>query len=186
MEHENHREVLEKMLGKGDVLLCIDSRRPGVQVPKNHLNQSDLRLILNLQFRHPITLLAEGIQADLVFTGVLHHCWIPYDSLWAAFDPISGEGTLWIENLPEELQGLPESLLQGGEEGFSSSGRGTTVLSDEQKDSEEKSWEKRRRISGRGPKPVPLREDRSPRSSPAAQRFRKQPSLSVIPGGKKD
>ncbi len=175
------------MLAKGDALLCIDSRRSGVQVPRDHMNKSNLRLILNLGFRHPITLLSEGIQADLLFSGVLHHCWIPYESIWGVFNPVSGEGALWVETLPDELQGLPARIRQRDAEEYLPSTNGLTVFPDTQEDQEHDGPEETgNHDAGRGLKPVPSAEDRPVPSSPRQTNAGKKPSLRVIPGGKKD
>lgn len=113
---EEIKEIVEGMLAKGDTMLCIDSRHPEAQVPGEHQGKSDLRLVLNLRFRQPISLFPDGIQADLLFNGVLHHCWIPYECLWGVYDPDTGEGTLWPEQMPEDmLETLGKNLTTKGE-----------------------------------------------------------------------
>ena len=82
MEDSGTKEVVEHLLTLGDTMLCVDSRHPEVRVPDAHRGKSDLRLVVNLGFQHPIHVLPEGVQADLLFGGLLHHCWIPYDALW--------------------------------------------------------------------------------------------------------
>ncbi|MEW6441702.1 MAG: hypothetical protein AB1640_12275 [bacterium] len=103
---EGKKEVLERMLAKGDTMLCINSRHESVLVPENHRGKVDLRLILNLNFRHPIEVLPDGVRADLLFGGVRFTCWIPYESLWAAFNPNTGEGTFWPAQAPDEVHHL--------------------------------------------------------------------------------
>ena len=105
MNSADPKEVIEALLERGDAMLCIDSRHRGVQVPENHRNNSALRLVLNLGFRNPINLLDDGVEAVLVFGGVRHHCWIPYDSLWGVYNPETLEGMVWPERIPEELAG---------------------------------------------------------------------------------
>jgi stringent starvation protein B len=103
------------MLAKGDTMICLDSRYPDVQVPENHLGKEDLRLVLNLNFRHSITTLPEGIQAELLFGGVPHLCWVPYESLWAVYNPQTGEGYLWPGQTPVHLRGLAVDAPGGDE-----------------------------------------------------------------------
>ena len=103
MEKMNPQEIVNAMLAKGDTMLCIDTRHPEVQVPETHRGNCDLRLILNLGFRNPIHVLEDGVQADLLFSGALTHCWIPYESLWGVYSPQTGEGTVWPSRMPEDL-----------------------------------------------------------------------------------
>ena len=103
MEERDPKEIVEALLAGGDTMLCVDSRHPEVRVPDSHRGKADLRLVLNLGFRHPIHVFPEGVQADLLFSGRLHHCWIPYESLWGVYNPDSGEGTVWPERTPKEL-----------------------------------------------------------------------------------
>ena len=62
--------VVLKLLSEGDTMVCLDARYPGVHVPPQHVQNPNLRLILNLNFPHPITVTADGISANMhvVFT----------------------------------------------------------------------------------------------------------------------
>jgi stringent starvation protein B len=115
MEERHPKEVVETLLAQGDTMLCVDSRHPDVHVPDSHSGKADLRLVLNLGFRHAIQVLPEGVQADLMFGGRLHHCWIPYESLWGVYNPDTGEGSVWPDRLPGELGALvdPGSSPEG-------------------------------------------------------------------------
>jgi len=110
---EGKREMLEKMLAKGDTMLCIDSRHRQVRVPENHQGKADLRLVLNLGFRHPFEVKPDGVHAELSFGGVCHVCWIPYESLWGVYNPNTGEGCLWPDDLPAEVRHLLEAGKAG-------------------------------------------------------------------------
>ena len=105
-EPPDKRRVVEEMLAKGDTMICLDSGYPDVQVPEGYKGNEDLRLILNLNFRHSITMLPDGIQAELLFGGVPFLCWIPYDCLWAVYNPDTGEGYLWPGQTPVTLLDL--------------------------------------------------------------------------------
>ncbi len=115
MQKENKREVLERLLAEGDTMICVDSRHPGVQVPAAHRGDPNLRLILNLGFRHRIQVLDEGVEAELLFRGEPYLCWIPFESLWAAYDPGTGAGVLWPEHVPLELRSLVEEAMKAQE-----------------------------------------------------------------------
>jgi len=75
------QRLVETMLTEGDAMICLDIRYPGVKAPDNHLGNPDLRLVLNLNFRHRIRTLPDGIQAELLFGGVPFLCWSPCESL---------------------------------------------------------------------------------------------------------
>jgi len=105
---EGKKKLMEKMLGKGDTMLCVDSRHEEVRVPQNHRGKADLRLILNLNFRRPIELASDGIRAELLFGGAPFTCWIPYASIWGVYNPNTGEGYLWPAHLPREVRDVLE------------------------------------------------------------------------------
>ena len=116
VDKREKRKLVETMLSKGDTMICLDSRHPGVKVPDNHLGNPDLRLVLNLNFRHSISTLPEGIQAELLFGGVPFLCWIPYESLWAVYSPQTGEGYLWPGQGPVSLRDLVGDRKEDEEE----------------------------------------------------------------------
>ena len=169
MPSANKREVVEQMLAKGDTMICLDSRHPDVQVPENHQGKEDLRLVLNLNFRHKITTLSEGIQAELLFGGVPFLCWIPYQSLWAVYNPQTGEGHLWPGETPVRLYDL---------------------LGDESEEYEEKE-ETKRGESGKTALAADRPEEAMGQAKTARARksresgSRERPLLRVIKGGKK-
>jgi stringent starvation protein B len=96
--------VVLKLLEEGDIMLCLDARYQGVTVPREHAQNPALRLILNLNFPHPIHVTATGISADLSFGGRRHRCYIPMDALWAVFNPQTMQGMMWPESIPAEVQ----------------------------------------------------------------------------------
>ncbi|MGE3541680.1 MAG: ClpXP protease specificity-enhancing factor SspB [Candidatus Tectimicrobiota bacterium] len=100
----NKQEVVLKLLAEGDTMLCLDARHAEARVPPQHATNPALRLILNLNFPQPIEVTAEGISASLSFGGRRFSCYIPMAALWAAFDPQSGQGTMWQESMPEEVK----------------------------------------------------------------------------------
>lgn len=85
-------------------MLCLDARHKNVRVPPQHATNPALRLVLNVNFPQPIDVTTEGIRANLSFGGRRFPCYIPMEALWAAFDPQTGEGTMWPESIPEEVK----------------------------------------------------------------------------------
>lgn len=92
-----------KLLEEGDTMLCLDARREGVHVPKQHAQNPNLRLILNVNFPQPIDVTAEGISANLAFGGRRFACYIPMHALWAAFNPQTMQGVMWPDSMPPEI-----------------------------------------------------------------------------------
>jgi stringent starvation protein B len=95
--------IVLKLLEEGDTMLCLDARRAGVRVPSQHAQEPALRLILNLNFPHPIDVTAEGIGANLAFGGRRFACYVPMDALWAAFNPQTMQGMMWPDSMPPEV-----------------------------------------------------------------------------------
>jgi stringent starvation protein B len=177
VDKRNKREIVEAMLSKGDAMICLDSRYPEVQVPEIHKGKADLRLVLNLNFRHCIHTLPDGIQAELLFGGVPFLCWIPYESLWAVYNPQTGEGYLWPGQTPVSLSdlvaGRPESKGKKG-----GTKRMAPAASPERPTNGDTS-----RASGPGKTAIRPKSSRSPRLQTSDRKDR--PRFRIIPGGKK-
>ena len=172
MDLKDKRQIVEEMLAKGDTMICLDSRNPQVQVPENHKGKEDLRLVLNLNFRHSITTQPDGIEAEMLFGGAPFLCWIPYESLWAVYNPQTGEGVLWPAQTPlslRDLLGKNKPSLKGestdkGVRGQGSGGR-----------------------HRRPPSPKAAQSEGAASSSEAEKTAKKgRPRFRVIEGGKKD
>lgn len=95
--------VVLKLLEAGDTMLCLDARCQGVRVPPEHTRNPALRLILNLNFPHPIDVTDEGISANLAFGGQRTACYVPMEALWAAFNPETTQGMMWPDSMPPEV-----------------------------------------------------------------------------------
>jgi len=96
--------VVLKLLAEGDTMLCLDARHKDVHVPPQHANNHALRLILNLNFPHPIDVTAEGVSAHLSFGGRRFACYIPMAAVWAAFHPETMQGMMWPDSMPAEVK----------------------------------------------------------------------------------
>ena len=96
--------VVLQLLAEGDVMLCLDARYAGVRVPAQHAQDPALRLVLNINFPHPIEVTADGISANLAFGGRRVACYVPMPALWAAFNPQSMQGMMWPDDMPPEVR----------------------------------------------------------------------------------
>jgi stringent starvation protein B len=110
--------VILKLLEEGDTMLCLDARCQGVRVPPEHTRNPALRLILNLNFPHPIDVTDEGVSVNLAFGGRRTACYVPMEALWAAFNPETMQGMMWPDSMPPEvLADLAAQQQQKGAEG---------------------------------------------------------------------
>ena len=78
-----------------DAMVCLDARRPEVDVPLEHKKNSALNLVLSLNFRRPIEILDDGIYTTLAFGGRPHKCVIPFEAVWAIHHPETQKGQVW-------------------------------------------------------------------------------------------
>ncbi len=96
-------DFLLYLLEEGDAMVCLDARHQEVDVPADQKNNSSLNLIFNLNFGHPLEITEEGIFATLAFDGRPYKCSLPYDAVWAIYDPKMKNGQVWEESIPEDM-----------------------------------------------------------------------------------
>jgi stringent starvation protein B len=96
--------VVLKLLAEGDTMLCLDARHQGVRVPPQHAHNHALRLILNLNSPQPIEVTAQGVSANLSFSGRRYTCYVPMEAVWAAFNPDTMQGMMWPDSMPAEVK----------------------------------------------------------------------------------
>lgn len=92
-------------------MICLDGRLPDVDVPREHKSNPSLNLVLNLNFRRPLDVLPEAVYVTLAFQGRPHACVIPFDAVWAIFEPALKKGQVWEESIPSDIN--LEEHLQG-------------------------------------------------------------------------
>ena len=109
-ENKNKYDFLISLLEEGDAMVCLDARLPDVEVPKNHKTNPSLNLIFNLNFKHPLDIQHEGIFTTLSFNGRPAKCSIPFEAVWAIYDPSMKKGQVWEESLPPDVQFQPEEV----------------------------------------------------------------------------
>jgi stringent starvation protein B len=100
------RQIVSTMLDGGAVLLRLDARRSGVDVPPGL--RVDPRLVLRVGYRltPPIPDLEvdeEGVRATLAFRGVPHACVIPWTAIYAIVGEEDGRGLVFNEDVPPEV-----------------------------------------------------------------------------------
>ena len=105
-------DFLLHLLETGDAMVCLDARLPEVDVPDNQKANSSLNLIFNLNFRRPFTVTEDAISATLAFNGRPHECVLPFESVWAIYDPDMKNGQVWEESLPADMN-LADHMIGG-------------------------------------------------------------------------
>jgi len=102
---QQKRRQLAKMLDRGMVMIHLDPRREGVDVPPRFRDDLVLRLNIAYGFRLPaLEIDAEGVFAVLSFNRQNYPCTIPWDAIFALTAPHDGhEGMVWPESSPPEL-----------------------------------------------------------------------------------
>jgi len=103
-------DFLLHLLEEGDAMVCLDARHSAVDVPASHKNNSSLNLVFNLNFRRPVEIMEEGIFATLAFNGKPYKCTLPFDAVWAIYDPKMKNGQVWEESIPEDMN-LAEQVI---------------------------------------------------------------------------
>ncbi len=101
--HEK-RDSFERMLDLGKVMIHLDARRFGVDVPDGHREQHHLRLDFSYRFRLDVFQVNErGVTASLSFGGRNHLCKIPWTAVFGMYGHVNGQFLLWPEDAPAEL-----------------------------------------------------------------------------------
>ena len=113
-ENKNKYDLLIHLLGEGDAMVCLDARVPEVDVPTMHKDNSALSLIFNLNFKRPMDVQEDGIYATLGFGGRSHECIIPFNAVWAIYEPESNKGQVWEESFPKDLRLKAETEVEVG------------------------------------------------------------------------
>ena len=91
------------LLETGDAMVSLDARLPEVDVPKNQKSNSSLNLIFNLNFKQPIKVNKDSIVATLAFSGRPYKCFLPFEAVWAIYDPNMKNGQVWEESIPPDM-----------------------------------------------------------------------------------
>lgn len=106
------KNVLEQLLDQGMVLVALDARIDGVEVPSHLGRDAQLRLNLSYRFGLPMTVDEWGILATLTFAGVPFNCRFPWRSVFLLVSHVSGQPYLFPDDIPPEL--LSQATAEAG------------------------------------------------------------------------
>ena len=111
------RELVSRLLEHGKVLVRVEARRPGVQVPPQFMGVYGLPL--NLSWGFPDTAMVvndSGIAATLRFGGKPFRCVLPWASIWGITLVSSGAFQVWKPDVPAEIDAEIDAALNDVEE----------------------------------------------------------------------
>ncbi len=85
------RQIIERLLGQGMVLVHLDARVPGTRVPEKLGSDPQLRLNLSYRFSsRDLEVGEEWISCTLSFSGMPFRCVLPLRSVYAATSHVTG------------------------------------------------------------------------------------------------
>jgi stringent starvation protein B len=98
------KQTLLQFLSRGVAMVHLDTRRPGVMVPKQFEGEAHLRLNLSYRYSIPDLVVDEKrVQATLSFGGRPFQCQMPWEAVFGITSSASGDGQVWPEDLPTEV-----------------------------------------------------------------------------------
>jgi stringent starvation protein B len=104
---DKKRELLETLLEKGMVLVAVNGRFPGVDLPEHLRGDPQVNLNLSYRFGWPMEVGDWGVRATLTFGGRPYDCALPWPAIFLAVSHVSQERYLFPADVPDEL--LPGS-----------------------------------------------------------------------------
>ena len=96
------RTTFEDWMNGDHVLIHLDSRREGVEVPVSLRENPSLTLKLSYNFAGQTSVDEKGIAAYLKFAGTYEKCVVPWEAIWG-MTASSNQNAFWPEDLPKEL-----------------------------------------------------------------------------------
>ncbi|MCB0333114.1 MAG: hypothetical protein KDD55_06415 [Bdellovibrionales bacterium] len=110
-DHADKSKLLDTLLDGDHVMIHLDARAPGVDIPEHLGRNHDLTLKISRRFRGRLELTENQIETELLFNEGYYPCTIPFAALWGVTDE-NGESKIWPYSTPKELL---ESILVSDE-----------------------------------------------------------------------
>ncbi len=97
------------------VMVHLDARRDGVDVPEQHRGHPALALNLSRAFRLDVFEVGPfSVAASLSFQGEIYQCVIPYGAIFSMTSKADGQSRIFADAVPPEVQILADE--EGEEE----------------------------------------------------------------------
>lgn len=102
--NEEKLGVFAEMIEKGTVLVTLDARRDGVEVPPQFVGEMRLNLNFCYQFGIPdFEFDGWGVRASLSFGGRDQWCDLPWSSVYMMRSHVENDVTLFPASIPPEM-----------------------------------------------------------------------------------
>ena len=112
------RSLLERLLDQGMVMVHLDARREGVDVPGTFRPEADLRLNFSYRFAHgDLALGDDEISATLNFDRGPYRCEVPLSAIFAVVSHVTGEGFFFPGDAPPEALAALAAMVTRDEDG---------------------------------------------------------------------
>lgn len=126
------KELLERLLGKGMVMVHLDARQNGVDVPSRFDDDADLRLNLSYRFSAGDLFVGdEEVQATLSFSGQPFLCRLPMGAIFAMVSHVTGETFFFPGDAPPEALAALAAVVRETEEEAGETSEGEPPSEDE-------------------------------------------------------
>jgi hypothetical protein len=99
---ENQRTVIERLLEAEQVLVHINPRFSGTDLPAHLAENRSVTLRLSRFFRGALFTDADGISAELLFGSSYFTCVLPWGAIWGA-SSMEGDEYIWSDAAPEQI-----------------------------------------------------------------------------------
>lgn len=113
---EKKQELVEKLLGEGMILVALDGRADGVDLPEHLRGDPQVRLNLSYRFGLPMETGPWGVHATLHFGGVPYDCKLPWSAIFLVYCHGTEEQYLFPLDLPADLLGAAEAAAEEAEQ----------------------------------------------------------------------
>ena len=98
------------LLADGMVMIHLDTRRDGVDVPEQHRGHPALALNLSRAFRLDVFEVGPfAVHASLSFQGEVYRCVLPYDAIFSMTSKVDGQSRVFADALPPELAAMADA-----------------------------------------------------------------------------
>jgi len=108
------KQLREYFNEKGRVYIVVDATRDEVDVPDFLKGDPALRLVLNARMPQPIYIRDSFLESNFTFSGLAHHCVVPMNCIWAAYQPDAdmSSGLIWDEAIPETVKAMMDAIAE--------------------------------------------------------------------------
>jgi stringent starvation protein B len=106
------RQVVERLMSEGPILVHVDASQPEVSVPERF--HGDPRLVLRFGYGLTpaivdLSIDDDGLGGTLSFGGLPHRCVLPWPAIYAVVGEADQKGMVWPDDVPPEVEQAGEA-----------------------------------------------------------------------------